>query len=136
VDDRPHQLSRRSTQTPRTLEGYVTASAPPRWMERLAQIDHGMAREARRLDEEYQRLRERYAGDPEGFARRWRTVAERWPFDEELNDLIRTHNEWFPVERRLPIDPRTRDYVPINGRSYRRPLLGTDWVLQRFPAAL
>ena len=25
------------------------------------------------------------------------------------------HNEWYPVERDLPMDLRTRDYVLING---------------------
>ena len=32
------------------------------------------------------------------------------------------------------MDLRTRDYVLINGRSYRRPLLGPQWVLEQFPA--
>ena len=30
----------------------------------------------------------------------------------------------------------TRDYVPIHGRSYRRPLLGPEWVLAHFPSEL
>src|SRR4051795_5013787 len=30
--------------------------------------------------------------------------------------------------------PRTRDYVLLRGRSYRRPELGPEWVLERFPA--
>ena len=48
--------------------------------------------------------------------------------------LIAQHNEWYPIERQLPVDIRTRDYVKIQGRSYRRPLLGPDWVLEKFPA--
>ena len=67
------------------------------------------------------------------FARRWRAIAHRWRFDE-LNELIRTHNEWYPVERDLPMDLRTRDYVLVNGRSYRRPVLGPEWILEHFPA--
>ena len=27
-----------------------------------------------------------------------------------------------------------RDYVRRSGRSYRRPVLGPEWVLERFPA--
>ena len=46
-------------------------------------------------------------------------VAHRWRFDD-LNDLIREHNEWYPIESGLPLDPRTRDYVRMRGRSYRR----------------
>ena len=48
-----------------------------------------------------------------------RAFAHRCRFDE-LNELIRQHNEWYPIERDLPMDLRTRDYVLINGRSYRR----------------
>ena len=32
------------------------------------------------------------------------------------------------------MDPRTRDYVRIRGRSYRREEIGPDWALERFPA--
>jgi len=32
------------------------------------------------------------------------------------------------------MNPRTGDYVPVGGRSYRRPVLGPDWVLEQFPA--
>jgi hypothetical protein len=37
-------------------------------------------------------------------------------------------------KRQLPIDLRTRDYVKVGGRSYRRPLLTEAWVLEQFPA--
>jgi hypothetical protein len=52
-----------------------------------------------------------------------------------VNELIREHNEWYPVEADLAIDLRTRDYVPICGRSYRRTELGPDWILEQFPAS-
>jgi len=32
------------------------------------------------------------------------------------------------------MDLRTRDFVLINGRSYRRAELGPDWVLEHFPS--
>ena len=35
--------------------------------------------------------------------------------------------------RRLAIDLRTRDYVLIHGRSYRRPVLGVEWILEQLP---
>src|SRR5690606_29833779 len=63
------------------------------------------------------------------FARRWRETVAAWTFDEDLNDLIRQHNEWYPIERRLPIDLRRRDYVLVNGRSFRRPVLDAAWAL-------
>jgi hypothetical protein len=124
-------ISDRARQSQRSLEGYLRAGVRPRWMERLMEIESGMKREKRGLAAAYEALGEQCAGDE--FARRWRATAARWRFDE-LNDLIRTHNEWYPVERDLPMDLRTRDYVLINGRSYRRPELGPDWVLEQFPA--
>lgn len=129
VDDA--RLSRESAQTARTLEGYFAASAPPRWSERLAEIDQRTDRERRRLEASYRRLRRTCA--PGERAQRWRARVAAWPFDEELNDLIRVHNEWYPIERRLPFDPRTRDYVRVAGRSFRRPELGPEWALAEFP---
>jgi hypothetical protein len=43
-------------------------------------------------------------------------------------------DEWYPIESSLPMDPRTRDYVRIRGRSYRCEELGPEWVLRHFPA--
>jgi phosphoserine phosphatase len=100
-------------------------------MERLMEIESGIARERRHLARAYDSLRGEC--DDDEFARRWRAVAAAWRFDE-LNELIRTHNEWYPVERDLPMDLRTRDYVLINGRSYRRRELDADWILEQFPA--
>ena len=128
------ELSRHSLQYQRTLEGYFRTSAPPRWMERLNEIDRGTERERERLEHAHRQLRHRYDGDPGASARRWREVLERWVFDPELNELIAQHNEWYPIERRLPFDLRTRDYVKVNGRDYRRPLLDADWALREFPA--
>ncbi len=126
-------LSRRSMQRRRTVEAYLTAGAPPRWMERLGQIDHGIKREQRRLERAHRLLREECGEDAEVFAQRWRALVASWDFDE-LNALIRQHNDWYPIERNLPINPRTRDYVTVGGQSYRRPVLGPAWVLEQFPA--
>jgi hypothetical protein len=125
-------FSSRARESRRSLEDYLRAGMRPRWMERLLEIERGMKREQRRLAKAYERLREECGDDRRTFARRWRATAAAWRFDE-LNELIRTHNEWYPVERDLPMDLRTRDYVLINGRSYRRRELGPDWVLEKFP---
>ena len=125
-------ISRRARQSQRSLEAYLRAGMRPRWMERLIEIERGMKREQRRLAKAYEALREECGEDRQTFDRRWRAIAAAWRFDE-LNELIRTHNEWYPVERDLPMDLRTRDYVLINGRSYRRRELGADWVLEQFP---
>jgi hypothetical protein len=122
----------RARETRRSLEDYLRAGVRPRWMERLIEIERGTARERRYLAAAYDALRMECGDDRAAFARRWGATARAWRFDH-LNELIRTHNEWYPVERDLLMDLRTRDYVTINGRSYRRRELGPDWVLERFP---
>jgi hypothetical protein len=125
-------ISSRARLRQRSVEAYLKAGVRPRWMERVTEIDHAIAGHKQRLARAYRALREECAGDRELFARRWRAHAERCRFDE-LNELIEQHNEWYPIERDLPMDLRTRDYVLISGRSYRRPLLGPQWVLEQFP---
>jgi hypothetical protein len=80
--------------------------------------------------EHVERLAEAYAVTPR---ERWRRVAERWDF-YEVNDLIDRHNRYFPIESRLPMDPRTGDFATIGGLSYRRRPLDAAWILERFPA--
>lgn len=127
-------LSRRGRQTQRSVEAYLKNGVPPRWMERLVQIDRGITRAKERVGRRYLALRDECGTDAESFAERWRAMARSFSF-EDLNDLIREHNDWYPIERDLPMDMRTRDYVRIGGRSYRRPELGSEWVLEHFPPA-
>ena len=128
-------LSSRSRKTQRTIEGYLATGGPPRWMERLMAVENGIRRAQRELGERYERLRDELGHDPAAFAQRWRAVAEAQRF-EELNQLVRQHNLYYPMERDLPMDPRTGEYVLIMGRSFRRPELSAEWVLEQFPAAL
>ena len=101
-------------------------------MERLADVDQGIAAEKQRLARAYRALQEECAEDTRVFARRWRALARAWRFDH-LNVLVEQHNDWYPIERQLPMDPRTGDYVRFAGRSYRRPVLGSEWILEHFP---
>ena len=105
---------------------------PPRYMERLREIETEYRLHLRRLEAAYESLREVFAGDTDSFADRWRSLARAWSF-ESLNELIREHNQWYPVEAGLPMDVRTRDFVPVRGASYRRVELGPDWVLEHLP---
>ena len=41
--------------------------------------------------------------DPEAFAEQWRARASEWNFGA-VNELIRQHNEWYPIERNLPLE--------------------------------
>jgi hypothetical protein len=128
-------LSRRARQTRRTVEAYLAAGVMPRYMERLREIENERHRLRDRIARAYYLTRERCGDDRDEFARAWRKRAHEWPFDD-INELIKQHNDWYPIESGLPLDPRTRDYVPIRGRSYRRTPLGPDWVLEQFPADL
>jgi hypothetical protein len=93
-------------------------------MQRLRQIEAEVETHLSRLAEAY----EEHRRDPAA----WRRVAARWNFGS-VNELIAKHNRWFPVEARLPMDPRTRDFVKVGGRSYRRDPLDAAWILDRFP---
>src|SRR3954463_6065966 len=89
-------LSRRQRQTRRTLEAYLRAGVVPRYMQRLREIQQEGRRHAARLERVYRDLRERYAGDPAGFARQWTDRAHTWDF-RAFNQLVREHNEWYPI---------------------------------------
>lgn len=131
-------LSERARIAQRSVESYLTgANNPPRWMERVAEIDRRVKRERRLLEAERRALRARFRRDPAAFARAWRAfAAERGRGREhrELNELIRAHNEWYPVERNLPVNPRTGEWVTVAGRSFLREPVGAEWVLREFPA--
>jgi hypothetical protein len=125
-------LSRRARQTKRSVEQYLRGGVIPAYMRRLRDIDRELDRHRRTLNRLHRDLSARLGDDADAFAVRWRALAAGYSFDR-VNALIREHNEWYPVERNLPLDPRTRDYVKIRGRSYRRMEVGADWVLEHFP---
>jgi hypothetical protein len=109
-------------------------SGPPLWMRRLSEIEAGMEWHEVFLEDAWRSLAKQ-VDDPDEFARRWEETADRWRF-RRINRLIDQHNRNYPAEARLPMDPKTRDFVRINGRPYQRPRLDARWVLERFPADL
>jgi hypothetical protein len=125
-------LSERALQRRRTVESYLRGEAIPRYMQRAAEIERGLREHRRLLTATYDRLRARCGSDGERFAREWEDRAQTWDC-RALNSLITAHNEWYPIERDLPMDPRTGDYVLVHGRPYKRALVGTEWVLAQFP---
>jgi hypothetical protein len=105
---------------------------PLHWMRRLRAIEDALDEHERQLDQAWHSLAEE-VDEPEEFARLWRETARTWSF-AEVNELIERHNRNFPAEARLPMDPRTRDFVRINGRRYERQPLDASWILARWPA--
>jgi hypothetical protein len=129
---------------PRRLRGGFTPSierfvaslgGPLPFMLRLREIEALTTEHEKALQLRRQEVAEESGGDPARFAREWRAVAERWSFDA-VNDLIDRHNRYYPAESRLPMDPRTQDFVLVNGRRYEREPLDAAWILERFPAEL
>jgi hypothetical protein len=109
-------------------------SGPPVWMRRLRAIEDELDRHQAELTDAWQELAAETT-DAAQFARRWREIAADWSF-ARVNDLIERHNRNFPAEARLPMDPKTRDFVKINGKPYKREPLDDAWILERFPADL
>ncbi len=105
---------------------------PTVWMRRLRAIEDAVEQHEQQLAETWRSLAEEVE-DPARFAATWRELAGNWSF-AEVNELIERHNRNFPAEARLAMDPRTRDFVRINGRPYLREPLDAEWILDRFPA--
>jgi hypothetical protein len=106
-------------------DSYIAAlGGPLPWMQRLREIEALTEEHERRLTEAREEL---------GGGRAWREAVEHWDFGV-VNDLIERHNRYYPAESRLPMDPRTGDFVLVNGRPYRRAPLDAAWALDRFPS--
>jgi hypothetical protein len=105
---------------------------PLAWMRRLRKIELALEEHEARLREAWDELHERTNGDAGAFGREWRALAAGWDFSD-VNDLVERHNRHFPAEARLPMNPRTGDFVLVNGRPYTREPVTAAWILERFP---
>ena len=118
------------------VANYVASLSGPRpHMARLREIEALTTRHEERLAAVYTELAAEWGHDAAAFDRRWREIARMWSFDE-VNDLIERHNRFFPIEARLPMDPRTGDFVLVGGERFERRPLDAGWILERFPPAL
>ncbi len=125
-------LRRRMRNFRPTADAQIAAlGGPLAWMRRLRAIEIEVGLHEAQLREALAELRSDYSGGE--LERRWRELAARWDFSE-INELIERHNRNYPAESRLPMNPRTGDFVLVNGRPYTREPLDADWILARFPA--
>ena len=113
----------------------LSLAGPPAHSRRLREIEEEIAALEESLRTEWEELAERYRDDAGAFARAWRERAAQRRFDA-VNELIARHNLFYPVEARLPMDPRTRDFVLVGGKPYRIRPLDLDWILERLPPEL
>ena len=132
-----------------SLDGYVPSAliptekrllalavgGAPAWSRRLKRIDTWTEAHEQELEATWRRLAAEARDDSSAFDTAWRRRVEEQDFGP-VNELIRRHNLYFPIEARLPMDVRTGDYVRPGGRDYRRTPLDAAWVLQRFPPDL
>jgi hypothetical protein len=119
-----------------TAEAYLVATRGPLpYMLRLRKIEQRTEAYESTLRAAWHALAVDCATEPARFRIEWLARAAREEFDE-VNDLIDGHNRWYPVESRLPMDPRRGDHALVNGRDYRLAPLDAEWVLERFPAEL
>jgi hypothetical protein len=120
------RLRRRIRNFRAEADNYLASlGGPLPYMQRLRLIETETDAQLDRLAEAYAD----HADDPAG----WRRVAEHWDFGA-VNDLIERHNRWYPIEARLAMDPKTRDFVHVGGKPYWREPLDARWILERFPA--
>lgn len=111
--------------------GVRALGGPTAWMRRLRAIEDAVDQHERQLGESWRTLAAEVE-EPAEFALAWKELADNWSF-AYVNELIERHNRNFPAEARLAMDPRTRDFVRVNGRSYLREPLDAGWILHHFP---
>ena len=138
VEDSPLKgkpLPTRLRLTRETVERYLTAAGGPFvYMRRLRAIEDELARHDLELAAAWAELA--LAHEPGAFDVRWREVAAGWDF-RRVNTLIEKHNRYYPIEARLPMDPRTGDYArPKSGHRFPIEPLDAAWILERFPPDL
>jgi hypothetical protein len=130
---RGHALPRRLRNFSLAADRYaISLAGPPAHVRRLREIEDEIAAHEDALQAAREDLSRRCRGAGE-FTRRWTELAGRWRFDA-VNELIEAHNLWYPAEAKLPMDPRTGDFVLVGGAPYRRRPLDAAWILARFPA--
>lgn len=119
-----------------SVDSYVASlGGPLPYMLRLIEIERLTDEHLAALEMRWRELAAECEGNPLRFGDRWRAEVAAHDF-EDVNRLIDTHNRWYPVEARLPMDVRRRDYVLVGGRPYTREPLDAAWALSRFPADL
>jgi hypothetical protein len=108
---------------------------PPAWAIRLKQLHDGRIQLAERLHSTWCEYARRYRGRPQEFARRWRAfvLAEDLTV---LNTLIKKHNDYYPIEARLPIVYPKGTYLVPAGIEYPQQPIRHEELLEEYPADL
>lgn len=122
--------------TPFTISLEATVAGmmgPPAWAKRLKRI-HDLAEtlhtEALEAWREHVR---RFGRKPDEFTARWRAHLLKLDL-APLNQAIRDHNEYYPIEARLPINRITGRYELPSGMEHPKAVVTVADLLLRYPA--
>jgi hypothetical protein len=110
-------------------------TGPRRYMVRLRRIELGLERLQDEVRAAWLALARQHRHSPARFARAWREWVAAVDATT-LNALIDSHNRWYPVEAKLPMDVRTGNYITWDGRDYRHAPVDAARLLAQFPADL
>jgi hypothetical protein len=105
---------------------------PPAWAVRLKQIHDGRVALAAQLDAAWGAHARRYYTNDE-FTRQWRAYVTALDLTP-LNTLIEKHNEYYPIEARLPIVWPTGEYRVPTGIDYPQRPVTIEQLLNLYPA--
>jgi len=116
------------------LEKKVQAlSGPPYYAMRARQIEQLTDQLMEDLAVQYRDMIKKFVHRPEVFAVKWRESIDSLELDT-INDLIERHNEYYPIEANLAMDPRSGVTMlgPVPWEPKEKVTI--ESLLQQFPA--
>jgi hypothetical protein len=108
---------------------------PPGWAVRLKQIHDLRVQLEATLEAAWADHARRWRNHPQEFTRRWEAYLVKLDV-AKLNTLIRKHNEWYPIEARLPIVYPTGEYHIPSGVEYPQKLVTAEVLIELYPSDL
>jgi hypothetical protein len=133
MDSRGKPLNLQSMPFTFNRDGTIAAMmGPPAWAVRLKKIHDGRVALTAQLDAAWAAYARRCQSDDE-FACRWRAYVADLDL-RPLNTLIEKHNNYYPIEARLPIIWPTGEYRVPAGVEYPQQPITVEQVLDQYPA--
>lgn len=107
----------------------------PAWSRRLKRIHDLSVALYDDLETAWGKHARRYRGKPEWFAKRWREYIEKTDL-AALNEVIRKHNDYYPIEARIPIHQITGEYIVPPGIEHPKAEVTIEQLLREYPPDL
>jgi hypothetical protein len=141
VEDLPEDLKGKPVHIPQVnfhvpLEKQVQAKyGPPPYAVRGKQIEDLTEHLLDELRQQWVKVADNCRNHPQQFARIWRAVLDTLELDE-LNQLIREHNTYYPIEANLQPDPETGRYMIGNTVWAPKKKITPESLAELYPADL